>query len=304
MSVIKIFKLINDINQKQDLINSQFKMKLKPFTTLLLLVISLVSFSQDIESAELYLDENLKEINTSSYSKKCKQITKKCLEYKTDSLTINKVLNKFYFNKLNSTEYEQIRLLINKDSKTLISSGEIIIIKYYDSLLSYETLYNRHVKHTQIILNDTSFSMSEKRRKIHDYDKSKFKKNKSKWLKKQNKCVEKYEKKLPIKINYLYKAEENVVNNYDGFNWIKDNGIFKNNFFKIIYNYNLVIIKPDGEYFLKGGHLTDKLIEKLIKNHDWSKFKNDLKQSEEKNIINGYGLFKKILPNHHSKHCF
>lgn len=279
-------------------------MKLKSLISSTLFIFTLVSFSQNLITPNQYIDENLVKIDSTTYFLKCKQITNKCLNYKTDSLKIFKVLNKFNFKKLDHQDYEQIRLLLNRDSKKHIDSGEIIVIKYYDSLLNYKTLHNKHIKHTQTVLKDSSLSLNDKRRKTHDYSEVEFKKKRSKWLKKQNKCIEKYEKEFPIKVNYLYKTEENVVDDYNGFNWIKDNGTFKNKFFKIVYNYNLVIIKPDGEYYLNGGHTSDKKIEKLLETPNWETFKNDLKLSTNKYVKSGYGLFKKIPSEHHSKHCF
>jgi hypothetical protein len=279
-------------------------MKLKLFALLFFLLFTSLSFTQNTASKAVFIDENLNEIDKASYLKKCEHITNKCLEYKTDSLTVHKILNKYYFGDLGTQGYDQIRLLLNRDSKKKIDSGEVIVLKYYDSLLSFSTLNKRHIKHTLAVKNDTTLSIREKGRKTHVYNKKKSLKNRSKWVKKQNKCIEKYEKKFPIKINYLYKAEENIVNAYNGFIWVKDNGVFKNKFFKIMYNYNLAIIKPDGAYYLNGGHTTDKKIEALLKTENWEAFKSDLELSKSKYIINGYGLFNKIAFDHNTKHCF
>jgi len=279
-------------------------MKLELFVYLLFMLFTSISWSQNTDSKKIYIDAYNKEIDKTIYLKKCKNHTYKCLEYKTDSLVVNKVLNKFYFGKLSTQVYQQIRLLINRDSKKKIDSGEIIVLKYYDSLLSFSTLNKKHIKHTLAVKKDTSLSLRDKGRRTHDFNEKKFINNRKKWLKKQNKCIEKYERKFSIKINYLYKAEENVVNNYGGFNWIKDNGVFKNQFFKIMYNYNLAIIKPDGEFYLNGGHTTDKRVEKLLENSNWEQYKNDLELSKTTHMENGYGLFEKIPFYHNSKHCF
>ena len=59
-----------------------------------------------------------------------------------------------------------------------------------------------------------------------------------------------------------------------------------------MFNFHLLIIKPDGDYFLSGGHITDKQVGKLLKKADWSKYKNDWKLSFQREVINGYDLLK------------
>ncbi|MGB1308584.1 MAG: hypothetical protein ACPG6B_06715, partial [Oceanihabitans sp.] len=101
----------------------------------ILLFLSFNGFCQE----KLYLDENMKEIDIVSYSTKCKSYIFKCLEYKTDSLSINKILYKYSFGKISAIEYNQVRNLLNKDSGNNIKNTDIIIIRYLDSLSNYST---------------------------------------------------------------------------------------------------------------------------------------------------------------------
>lgn len=263
-----------------------------------------MAFPQD-NIAKVYLDENLTRIDSSTYSRKCYRILFKCLEYKTDSLVVNKILEKYRFGKLNPTEYKQIKGVISRISKLKIKSDEIIVIKYYDSLLNFSSVNKRHMEHTKPKKTISPDSSNSTKRNHHPFNEDIFYKNRRKWVKKNKKCIEKNEDKYNAKIIYLYKAEQNVISKYEGFNWVKDNGVFKNKFFKIMFNFHLLIIKPNGEYFLSGGHITDKKVGKLLKKADWTEFKSDLKSSYRKHIFRGIGLFKKVDPYYHNtKHCF
>ncbi|WP_452601021.1 hypothetical protein [Pontimicrobium sp. MEBiC06410] len=279
---------------------------IKSLFTLLFLFNCFFLFSQE-SITELYLDENLNEIDSISYSRKCKRILSKCLKYKTDSLVINKVLIKYAFGKLTPNQYNQIKGVITRNSNIELKQNEVLVIKYYDSLFSFNSVNRRHLNHLKkpkTVLPDSLANAKNTKNVFHTFNESIFNENRKKWVKKHKKCIEKNEKKYDIKLIYLYKAEQNVLDQYEDFNWVKDNGVFKNKFFKIMFNFHLLIIKPDGDYFLSGGHITDKQVGKLLKKADWSKYKNDWKLSFQREVINGYGLFKKTSSFHHKKHCF
>lgn len=267
------------------------------YLTPLFLIFLSITFSQE----KIYLDENIVKIDSSTYNNKCKNILLKCLEYKSDSLIMNKVLYKFQFGKLKPDEYNQIKNILSINSDKKIKKDDFIIIKYYDSLLNFKRVNERHIIH----LKKAEEQQTELnvRNKYHEFNDKIFIKNRISWIKKTNKCIKRYEKKFQSKAFYIYKDEQNVVDKYENFNWIKDRGVFKHTFFKIMFNYRFVIIKPDGEYFLSGGHLSDKRFEELLKNKDWSKFKQDWNDSYKINILTGKGIFKKVSIDHNTKHC-
>ena len=80
--------------------------------------------------------------------------------------------------------------------------------------------------------------------------------------------------------------------------------MFKETFFNIIYNYSSVVIKPAGEYFLIGGHISDKNVYQLLSNRNWETFKLQLNETKESYIINGIGIFENESNSAHIKHCF
>lgn len=267
------------------------------YLTLLFLLFFSLSYSQE----KIYLDENIVRIDSSTYDNKCKNISLKCLEYKSDNLLMNKVFYKFKFGKLTPKEYTQIKSILSIDSNKKIENKDFIIIKYYDSLLNFKRVNEKHIVHSKKVKEQQTGQIV--RHKYHNFNEKHFKKNRNIWIKKNNKCIKRYENKFQSKAFYIYKDEQNVVDKYENFNWIKDRGVFKHTFFKIMFNYRFVIIKPDGEYFLSGGHLSDKRFEELLKNKDWSKFKQDLNESYKKNILTGKGIFKEINSDHNTRHC-
>lgn len=257
---------------------------MKYILSIFLLLYGLSVLSQE----KIYIDENFKSISLNTYKQKCKRSLFKCLEYKTDSLVINKILFKYKFGYLDSTAYNQVRNLLIRDSKRKIPNNSTIVIKYYDSIFSFDTEYNKHVKH------EKEYEASKKdSSRIH---KEIFESKRSNWILNRNKCLKKFDGKYDTKIFHMFKHKDNGADEYDSFQWIEDKGTFKNVFFPIMYNYGLLLLKPDGEYFLSGWHLSDKMFNKLIKNTDWSKYKNDL--------INEKGMFSKEHISHYKEHCF
>lgn len=267
--------------------------------SLLLSFIFLVCHSQ----SELYLDENMQSLDSLSYEQKCKQIPFKCLKYETDSMTINKVLTKYTFGKITPVEATQLRKLLMLDSGKTIDENDVILVKYTDSIRNFRTIQKNSVRHTK--MHDSINKASNNYHAKHKpYTKAVYSKNIQGYVKRSNKCIKKYERKRPVSVHYVYGDEQNVLKDYDRMTFIKDRGILKTSFFKIVQNYNLLILKPDGEYFLSGGHLIDDTLFELIRKKDWTKFKTDWESTLNVYKINGVGMFKEIGYYDHRKHCF
>jgi hypothetical protein len=226
------------------------------------------------------------------------------LEYKTDSLSINKILFKYKFEYLDSTAYNQVRNLLIRDSKHSIPDNSTIVIKYYDSVFSFETEYQKHIKHEKQYESSKKDSTVVMHYHEHDFNKELFETNRGNWIKYRNKCLKEYDGKFNTKIFHMFKHSDEDKSTFKDFEWIDDKGTFKNVFFQIMYNFNLVIIKPNGEYFLSGAHLSNKTYEKLIKSENWSKYKKDWNKSLNKYEIYGKGIFNKKYNYNHKKHCF
>ncbi|WP_417238452.1 hypothetical protein [Bizionia sp.] len=268
--------------------------------TLFTIFIGLHVFSQK----EIYMDENMKEIDVLTYSKKCSLQAFKCIQYDLDTLKINKVLPKFHFGKIDPTAYTQIRKLLMRDSKKIIKPNKTLIVKFYDSILPFEKAlanYNRHMRIVHDLNLDSTKSINSRHSKLTEKSYIKGRKD---FIKRSKKCKKKFEKRFNSEIFYLVDESNGLANTYTNFNWIADNGFFKNNFFKIRSHYSTVFIKPDGEYFLIGTHFPDRSANKLLKTDNWSKYKKDWQKTLTTERFKGSGIFQHELYYSHKAHCF
>jgi molybdopterin synthase catalytic subunit len=274
----------------------------KHILSTIFLLISLQGICQE----KIYLDENMKEMDYISYAKKCDAHIYKCMEYKTDTFSINKIMYKHTFGKITPTEYVQVKNILSKDSKEIINKNTIIVVKYSDSLYSYNSTKQKFdnlvIEHRKAVYDTASNTMKYHKINYKNYNLNTYNKNCEKWLKEQNKCIKKFEKIENTNVIYSYLHKEKNTYNYADFNFVKDRGILKNTFFKIVQNFDLLILKPNGEYFLSGGHLDDKKIKKLLKDADWSNYIEDWKTTVTKYPKSGFGFFEMKL--NHETHCF
>ena len=281
-------------------------MKGKIFTVFLFIILM---SNQSMSQSKIYLDENMKMIDSIQFRNKCKNRIFKCLDYTKDTLTINKVLKKYSFGKIHKDEVNQIKLIFEKSTNKKISTSNSLIIVYRDTLMGYHDIKERIDKSTNRITTEANSNpiirlgiLKPIEPKYRDLDY--FKKKKNKWYRLQKKCKEKIENTYSSNVYHVYNFNKNEDSLNRELNWIKDTGVFKNKFFSVIYNYHTLIIKPNGEYFLKGGYLSDKKIYTLLNNDDWSQYIIDLNKSVNSNSINGFGFFESVQINTNKKHCF
>ena len=239
----------------------------------------------------IYIDENMKTIDSVVYNIKCHSFVLKCLSIKTDSLNINKVVYKFKFGKTDSIGYSQIRkFLIGKTSqKNDINAS--LMVNYSDTIFDFKASKNNFDRHVN----------KHKTAKHSKFNKEYYRLNTKNIIKKQTKCAQKF-KKLGGETFYVFNYDYGYKKENPESYLIKDSRLFKNAFFKSINSTSFLLIKPDGEYFISGGHLSDSLLKKLLKNKDWSRFKLDWLNSYSSFSNSGKGVFKKEF--HHKKHCF
>jgi hypothetical protein len=239
----------------------------------------------------IYIDENMKTIDSEIYKIKCHSFVLKCLSIKTDSLNINKVVYKFKFGKTDSLGYSQIRKLLLENNSQKIDANAYLMISYNDTIFDFKASkksFERHVNQHKTATHDK-------------FNKESYRSNTKYWIKKQTKCRKKF-KKLGGETFYVFNYDYGYRKENPENNLIKDSRLFKNAFFKSINSTNFLLIKPDGEYFISGGHLSDSLLKKLLKNKDWTRFKFDWLDSYSSFSYSGKGIFKKDI--YHTKHCF
>jgi len=256
----------------------------------LLLVFALNTFAQ----SKIILDENMKLIDSVQFKKKCKSQILKCFSYTADSLFLKKVLYKYRFGKLSKEENSQLRKIFIQNTNKQIKQNANIIINFRDTLYNFITrkkAYDVHIKNHDSVHH---ISLTTK----------KFNSQRKRWIKSQKKCSKKVLNKFNTSVFYVYKYDTGSIKDYPDLNWIKDRGIFKTKFFNIQYNYKYVLLKPNGDYFLCGGHLSDKDLKLLLKKNDWSTFKNDWEKSYDSKSKKGVGFFKIKSHQYNEKHCY
>lgn len=250
------------------------------------LIFPLFLLSQN-NSKLIYLDEHYNEVDSLTYKKKCNSYFYKCLDYKKDSLTLKKVLYAYSFGKLEQTELNQIKSILKSDSNISISDDESIIIHFKDTLTGYPDFLKTQemrVKALQKQFPDIQ---------LEPHDEKFYQTRINSWIKSQKKFINKYSKRFPVRFLYIYNFDKEGLKNYKNFEWIKDNqGIVKNRFFKISNNHKLVLIKPNGNYFLIGGDFKPDNMRKLLKYEDWSTYLNNYELYKTNYQESGVGIFE------------
>jgi hypothetical protein len=252
---------------------------------IVLFIIFLFFFSQSFSQQKIYVDENMKTIDSLTFHKKCNAYIFKCLNYKTYSLIVNKVYYKFSFGKISRIESNQLRLLLVEKSKKNIDSNSIIVIKYIDTLFGYKKYKLRNEKRNKL---QTSNNKTHKHKILKE---KAYKKNHYRYIKKERKCVKSSNSKYGTKVFYLFNYDYNHNKEFPQLNWMKIDA-FKKLFFNNVYESKTLILKPDGNYFLNGSILSDKRIISLL-TKDWKSFIRDWKNSASTNHIDGIGFFRK-----------
>lgn len=263
----------------------------------------IITTNLSISQSSIYLDEQMNEIDSTLYFKKCKFSAFKCIEYKKDTLSINKILLLHYFGTIDKTQNNQIRSILSKDAKRKIDNNSIIIVRYYDSILSYKTMKKKRDVHVKI--HEKGIDSAGIKSGIishHKYNLKTYHRNMKNWLKGQNKCIRKFERIDNVDVFNVINNSQININNLSSISPIKDRNVFKNTFFKILYQYRYLVLKPNGDYFLSGGHLSDKKLIKLLKEKNWENIIEDWEISINRFPINGNGFFK--YDKVHQKHCF
>ena len=175
------------------------KRKIIAFLTLILFSFNTI-YAQD----RFYLDENIVEIDSIEFKKKCKIHILKCLTYKTDSVEVNKVLYNFKFGKLSPIEYEQIKKALIQKSKKHIDDDAVLLVNYRDSLFDFEIRkkkYNIHIQEHKGI-NHQKFTLET------------FDKSRKKWILKKQKCSSKIDKKFNTATFYVYNFDYGSIEPY------------------------------------------------------------------------------------------
>jgi hypothetical protein len=255
----------------------------------------------------------MKEIDSVNFYKKCDARVFGCLEYKTDSLIVNKIYNRFKFGKISKEEYNQVRLLLIKKGDTEISPDQILVIEHTDTIGGSYASYLKNMnklgnkeqyrKTSTVKVNGKPIKTKITKPKV----KSEKAYNKSylALMKRPAKCAKKFEKKFDARVFMTYNYGEDKKHLFKGINWVEYPGIIIPKFLNQIHKGHYLILKPDGEYFVASTLIRDVNLEELFKNSDWTKHKNDLIKSKTQDLMHGYGIFRpSVVVNQNLNFCF
>lgn len=264
---------------------------------------SIISVAQ---KKETFYDENMKEIDSAAFFLKCNAAVFKCLTYKSDSLVVNKVYQKYKFGILNKVEYNQIKTLLTQDSNLELSKDNTIIIRFNDTIFGYEHYVSRIKSQNEAMIRkhpDSSWGrMKVTVRKIPIMSKRQFIKNHQKFIKRQQKCTKIMLEEYKVKKAYYYNVNINHNELFLDLNWSKTDHILSELFFPFGIKSSYLIIKPNRQYFISQPSLSNKQIFKLLKD-DWKPMIQDVKKMIRLNSKKRIGFF--ITPHSHSpKKCY
>ncbi len=271
---------------------------------ILIFLLPFLSFGQ----TEVFLDENMNQIDKKTYNKKCKINIYYCKKDKTDTTIVNKLYYKYQFGKVSNEDFQILKTFFFKSTGIKFSPTSNIIIKYNDSLFGYKSTeekrkiqYNKHLNRY-----NNSISNIRKKGKFPEFVPHTLKaytKSHISFINRQKKCIELVNKNYNSNAIFLYQfdLDHNIM--WPDLNWIQDKyGLFKQLFFKIPNFDGMLILKPDGNFFVSNTILSEKVFSILL-NGDWSNIKQDWIKTKQKYIKKGFGLFK-LESNFKRKNCF
>ncbi|WP_156772367.1 hypothetical protein [Urechidicola croceus] len=263
-----------------------------------------------IEKDTVYYDENKIEISKDKFIDKCNAAVFYCKQFDIDNYIVYKVYHRMYFGKLTPQEYNQIRMYLNQQSIKNTPKNHSILIHYEENLAGFKESneYCNLINSYSLEENYNYFNLNAKknneepiksikafkqivewhRKEFHNL--KKFNKDVANYAKQQNKCIRKVELRFKTPVYYAIYNNNNYPLKNDYFTWLEVNSIIKTTFTKNHPDIDLIILKPNGEYFIKNDFLPNSVLFKLLKEKDWTKFKNDWNQSIKTNYNLGYGI--------------
>lgn len=257
-----------------------------------------------------YLDENSIAISEKTFNEKCNAAVFYCKQYDRDNMVIFKVYHQMLFGKLKPQEYDQLRIYLNRKSTKKIPENHKILIHYEESLVGFKES-NEHcnlVNSKSLKDNYEAFNLEAalngeypfesikrfqkyvRNHRLEFHDEEKFNEEIASYANQQNNCIKKIETKYQTPVFYVVNNNYNYPIKNEHFTWVVDGGAIKNTFVKSNPDTNFILIKPNGEYFIKNDFLPDYVLNKLLKNEDWSQYILEWKESIRTNYSIGYGI--------------
>ena len=217
----------------------------------------------------IYLDEYERQIEKDIALKKCKSNVYYCRVRGYDSLVVYSVYYKYFFGKLEKKEYKHYISVLNNKLKIKTDTNSTLVIHFWKVLANFDT-YKRVTdsikRHNKRIFNVRSMSETA----FKNYNRS--------YRKTQKKCLNKMRKINKITPVYLYSDYYDGKEDVGAFEWKKDdNQLFNKRFFNDGKKFDFLILKPDGNFFLKSNRanyndFSEKDVFDLLKSNSWDLF--------------------------------
>ena len=225
----------------------------------------------EISKNNLYFNENLENISVVEYLKKSTSFLYGTIKTENSSSTINRLIERYKFGKLDSLQNFQIRNYLAKKHNNNQLKSKTIIISHKDTIYGFDELpYHAKKYHIKTKSNYNSL-------------RNKFDVNQ----KHNNKRLSK------LSIVPLYCYSYNKGNNYASrhYKMNKISPALMPVFFKS--GSGVVILKPDGKYFFYK-YITEKYVQELLEKDDWNKFINAYKVAKVNLLTKPNGFFGKF----------
>lgn len=253
---------------------------IRTYLVLLLLLISFFSNAQ-LKNRVVYLDVTKEVISKQEFNKKIESDLYSGIKYVTDTLIIKKLKINYAFGKLKTSTKSQLFKLLS--SRHQIDTTKTLVFHYMDTLKNK----NEYPKSDYLVLLDSNNNVIKKIKgnrtsyivtpSTRNVVKHKHLISYKTFLVSHKKCIKSYKKfiKKNVKILHFYSVNNGHPNQYKNHRWYKDYGnILKKLFYIEKRKFSLVVLKPNGEFFLyyTHGYMKNKL---LFTEEGWRKYKQE-----------------------------
>lgn len=223
----------------------------------------------------VYVDEYNNYISKKYFYKKANSSVFKGLRYSTDTLILEKIKPQYLFGKLLQPVNSQLSKLFF--TRHNIDTTKTLIIHYYDTLKteneypkkSFTKFYDSLNTEIKIPKRSTYVNFEE----IRSVFKHEHIQNYQSFLQSDKKCL-KYHKKMSdqVLVLHFYNHNNGHPEQVKKLKWFKDYGSLVKKLFSYDHNFDFVIIKPNGEFYVQY-YKTKLSYEGLVLNLKWNNYK-------------------------------
>ncbi|OIQ36917.1 MAG: hypothetical protein BM563_09675 [Bacteroidetes bacterium MedPE-SWsnd-G1] len=262
-----------------------------------------------------YLDEKSKGITEKIFNTKCSAAVFYCKRFDREDMIIFKVYERISFGKITPKEYNQLRIYLNRKSIKQTPENHKILIHYENQLVGFKesvencNLYNgKSLKENFDSFNKQAKANGEypfesikefqryvRNHRLEFHDEEKYNQEVATYAKQQNNCIKRIETKFETPVYYMVGDNFNYPIKNEYFTWVVDQKVVKNTFMKANPDADLIVIKPNGEYFIKSDFLPDFVLNKLLKKENWKQYKSEWVSSKLTQHPFGVGIVEDIV---------